>query len=134
MSDQEKLESIARELCRAAGKNPDAKMRLGTPMSFAAGECTVIKPLIVPAWKTYCREARRLAMSNAEHAEVSEQDHGPCGHNLVLRVGRRSARRLRIKLYRRWRRLHIAPRLRALCATIDAGASMRAREGRAYSY
>jgi hypothetical protein len=71
VTDEEKIEKIARELCRAAGQDPDTKVRLGQPLSFAAGDCTIVKPLIVPAWKAYSREARRLSMSDAEHAEPS---------------------------------------------------------------
>jgi hypothetical protein len=132
VTDEERLENMARELCRAAGQNPDAKIRMGQPMSFTVGDCTIVKPLIVPAWKAYRREARRLSMSDAEHTDVKEQSHGARSRHSALRQGRRSARRLWIKLSRRGRRVRVAPRLRALCIAIKAGASARASEVSAY--
>jgi hypothetical protein len=113
VTDEEKLEQIARELCRAAGKDPDAKIRLGEPLSFAVGECTVVKPLIVPAWKAYSREARRLAMSDAEHAERSARARKPRRKLAIVRL-LCSPRMLAIVLRRRSRRLQIAARWRAL--------------------
>jgi hypothetical protein len=132
VTDEERLENVARELCRAAGQNPDAKIRMGQPMSFTIGDCTIVKPLIAPAWKAYCREARRLSMSYAEHADVKEQSRGTRRRHSALRQGRRSAWRLWIKLHRRSRGLRVAPRLRALCVAIKAGASARASEVSAY--
>ena len=85
MTDEEKLQKIARELCCAAGKDPDAKVQLGQPLSFRAGECTGLKPLIVPAWKAYSREARWLAMSDAEHAEVGKASATSSGISPVRR-------------------------------------------------
>src|SRR6059058_2821841 len=101
---------MARELCRAAGKDPDAKIRLGTPLSFPVGECTVVKPLIVPAWKAYCREARRLSMSDAEHAEACTRKDGFSAKRRIRRL-RASPRMLRILLRRRFTRLQLAARL-----------------------
>jgi hypothetical protein len=110
VTDEEKLEKVARELCCAAGKDPDARIRLGTPVSFPAGECTVVKPLIVPAWKAYCREARRLSMSDAEHAEASAGPHKSRAKRRIRRL-RASMRMLRIVLRRRLSRLQLAARL-----------------------
>jgi hypothetical protein len=129
VKDEEKLENIARELCRAAGQDPDAKIRLGEPLSFAIGECTIVKPLIVPAWKAYSREARRLSMSDAEHAEAG-------GKQRPAARGRRGpARTLRI-MTRRWsRRLRLAQRLKTFCADLRGGAAAWARRpGRTFSH
>lgn len=104
MIDEARLEKVARELCQAAGKDPDAKMRLGEPIAFAQGDCTIVKPLIVPAWKAYCREAQRLAMSDDEHAEAGEEQRA--GKRRVrFRRTRRSARVLRVVLRRRQRQV-----------------------------
>jgi hypothetical protein len=106
VTDEEKLEKVARELCRAGGGDPDAKIRLGQPLSLSLGECKVIKPLIVPAWKAYCREARRLSMSDAEHAENSEATHKiPRKRGAALTQICRSCRMLRVVVQRRVRRL-----------------------------
>ena len=133
MSEDERIEKIARELCRAAGQEPDARIRLGQPLSFPVGECTIVRPLIVPAWKTYCREARRLSMSDAEHAENE-------GNQRKLRPARaaplqrvvRAARMMSIKLRRRARHFHLAPRLRGLCIAIEQGASVRLDEAKSH--
>jgi len=119
--DEERLENIARELCRAAGQDPDIKIRMGQPLSFTVGDCTIVKPLIVPAWKAYSREARRLSMSDAEHAETAEAQLA------LRRRRRRSARRLWIVMRRRSRRLRVAERLKAFCAGLRSGASAWAR-------
>ncbi|MBV8849087.1 MAG: hypothetical protein JOZ16_05825 [Methylobacteriaceae bacterium] len=124
VTDEEKLEKVARELCCAAGEDPDATIRLGQPLSFAAGECTVVKPLFVPAWRQYSREARRLAMSDVEHAEYGVSDAGL----KRFRRMRRSARIITIKLRRRAKRLWLAAGLRALCGTIQNGATARITE------
>jgi hypothetical protein len=118
VTDEEKIEKIARELCHAAGKDPDAKIRLGTPMSFPVGECTIVKPLIVPTWKAYWREARRLSMSDAEHAEhgVARTDGGGFSGRRRIRRLRASARMLRRVLRRRLARLQLVARLPALYA------------------
>jgi len=107
VTDGEKLESMARELCRAAGKDPDAKICLGTPVSFPVGDCTIVKPLIVPTWKAYCREARRLSMSDAEHAEASAGPHKSRRKRRIRRL-RASMRMLRIVLRRRLARSQLA--------------------------
>jgi hypothetical protein len=111
VTDEEKIEKMARELCRAAGQDPDAKVRLGQPLSFAAGDCTVVKPLIVPAWKAYSREARRLSMSDAEHAEPSTPRRNSRRKRRIVRW-RASARMLQIVLRRRLRRLQLTASLR----------------------
>jgi hypothetical protein len=112
--NEERVEEVARELCRAAGKHPDARIRLGEPVSFAAGECTIVKPLFVPGWKAYAREARRLAMADAEHAEAVEESGSagtrPGGFGQI----RRSLRILRVVMRRRSRRIKLATRLREL--------------------
>jgi hypothetical protein len=105
-TDEEKLEKVARELCLAGGKNPDAMVRLGEPLSYAAGECTIVKPLFVPAWKTYSREARRLAMSDAEHAESSVRGRKPRRKPIVRLLC--SPRMLAVVLRRRFRPLQMA--------------------------
>jgi hypothetical protein len=112
VTDEEKLEEIARQLCRAAGQNPDAKIRLGEPLSFTAGECTIVKPLIVPAWKAYSREARRLAMSDSEHAGSSARARIPRRKPIVRLLC--SPRMLGVVLRRRLRPLQLATRLPAL--------------------
>jgi hypothetical protein len=111
-TDEEKLEKVARELCLAGGKNPDAMVRLGEPLSYAAGECTIVKPLFVPAWKTYSREARRLAMSDAEHAESSVRGRKPRRKPIVRLLC--SPRMLAVVLRRRFRPLRMATPLRTL--------------------
>jgi hypothetical protein len=111
VTDEEKIEKIARELCRAAGQDPDAKVRLGQPLSFAAGDCTIVKPLIVSAWKAYSREARRLSMSDAEHAEPSRRTRNSGRKRRIVRW-RASARMLRIVLRRRLRRLQLTASLK----------------------
>jgi hypothetical protein len=88
--DDESVEEVARELCRATGQNPDAMIRLGQPISSVVGQCTIVKPLIVPAWKAYCREARRLAMADAEHANVRQEQRQ------ISRRRRTGLRRIRI--------------------------------------
>jgi hypothetical protein len=113
VTDEEKLEEIARQLCQAAGQNPDTKIRLGDPLSFAVGECTIVKPLIVPAWKAYSREARRLAMSDAEHADRGVRARGPRRQPTIVRL-LCSPRMLAIVLRRRLRCLQMAARLRPL--------------------
>jgi hypothetical protein len=119
--DEERLENIARELCRAAGQDPDIKIRMGQPLSFTVGDCTIVKPLIVPAWKAYSREARRLSMSDAEHAEAGEMPRP------AIRGRRRSARMLWIMMRRRSPRLRLAQRLKAFCADLRSGAAAWAR-------
>jgi hypothetical protein len=111
VTDEEKIEKIARELCRAAGQDPDAKVRLGQPLSFAAGDCTIVKPLIVSAWKAYSREARRLSMSDAEHAEPSTPRRNSRRKRRIVRW-RASARMLQIVLRRRLKRLQLTISLR----------------------
>jgi hypothetical protein len=112
-TDEEKLEKVARELCLAVGKNPDAMVRLGEPLSYAAGECTIVKPLFVPAWKTYSREARRLAMSDAEHADCANGAYKSARNHILLRL-LWSPRAAAIVLRRRARRLQSFVRVRAL--------------------
>jgi hypothetical protein len=128
VTDEEKLEKTARELCRAAGQDPDARVRLGQPLSFTVGDCTIVKPLIVPAWKAYSREARRLSMSDAEHAGAEEKQR-PAAH------GRRhSARAVRIVMRRGARRLRLAQQLKTLCAAIRSSMSAwTRRHGRSLS-
>jgi hypothetical protein len=60
MNDAAKVEEIARELCRAAGKNPDRTVRFGTPLSLNVDGCQVIRVLMLPAWREHMREARRM--------------------------------------------------------------------------
>jgi hypothetical protein len=128
VTDEERLEKIARELCRAAGQDPDIKIRMGQPLSFTVGDCTVLKPLIVPAWKAYSREARRLSMSDAEHAETGEKQPP------ATRGRRRSARMLWVAVRRRSRPLRLAQRLKAFCAGLRSGATAWARRpGRTFS-
>lgn len=96
------------------------------PLALAAGECTILKPLIVPAWKAYSREARRLAMSDAEHAESSARARKP-RRKLVVRLLCRP-RMLAIVLRHRLRPRQVATRLRALRIrgrqSLPAGAGM----------
>lgn len=129
MRDEERLEKIARELCRAAGQDPDAKIRMGQPLSFTVGNCTVVKPLVVPAWKAYSREARRLSMSDAEHAEAGGKQRP------AARGRRHPAHMLRIMM-RRWsRRLRLAQRLKAVCVDLRSGAAAWVRRrGRTSSH
>jgi hypothetical protein len=128
VSDEEKIERVARQLCIAAGKNPDARIRLGQPLAFAAGECTVIRPLIVPTWKQYCREARRLAMSDAEHAELSPETTSVRKASSRLNRALRSARAISMRLRHRSGRVRFAQRLNGLCAAVESGALARAKE------
>ena len=128
LTNEEKLEKVARELCLAAGKSPDEMVRLGEPLSFAAGDCMIVKPLFLPAWKTYSREARRLAMSDAEHAEhgaANDQSEGARKRRPAFRDRRSATRRIRIKLYRRLRRMRFGSRLRGLWRSIEAAALAR---------
>jgi hypothetical protein len=60
MSDEAKIEQIARHLCRAAGKNPDKTIRFGTPLTLNVDGCHVIRVLMLPAWREHMREARRM--------------------------------------------------------------------------
>jgi hypothetical protein len=129
VTDEEKLERIARELCSAAGQDPDARVRLGPPLAFAAGECTIVKPLIVPAWKAYCREARRLSMSDAEHAEGGTEPRKLRRRRRVARL-RASPRLLRIVLRRRLRRVQLIARLSALHLAARQGISAWPRRSR----
>jgi hypothetical protein len=119
VTDEEKIEKIARELCRAAGQDPDAKVRLGQPLSFAAGDCTIVKPLIVPAWKAYSREARRLSMSDAEHAEPTPRRNSRRKRGIVR--WRASARMLQIVLRRRLKRLQLTASLKEFCLAAGEG-------------
>lgn len=128
MSDEEKIENVARQLCIAAGKNPDARIRLGQPLAFAAGECTVIRPLIVPTWKQYCREARRLAMADAEHADCLQQTTSIGERSSRLNRALHSARAISMRLRRGSARLRFAQRLNGLCAAVESGALARANE------
>jgi hypothetical protein len=102
---------------------------MGQPLSFTVGECTIVKPLIAPAWKGYSREARRLSMSDAEHAETGEKQPP------VTRGRRRSARMLWVAMRRRSRPLRLAQRLKAFCAGLRSGAAALARRpGRTFSH
>jgi hypothetical protein len=60
MSDEAKIEQIARHLCCAAGKNPDKTVRFGAPLTFNVEGCRVIRVLMLPAWREHMREARRI--------------------------------------------------------------------------
>jgi hypothetical protein len=134
VTDEEKLERVARELCQAAGENPDAKIRMGQPLSFTVGNCTVVKPLILPAWKAYSREARRLSMSDAEHGDARKEESQACGEPLpALRQVDRSGHVLGILLRRRLHRLRSASRLMGLCLAIQTGAVARAGDIRAFT-
>jgi hypothetical protein len=125
VTNAENVEKIARELCLAAGKNPDATMRLGEPLSFAVGECIIVKPLIVPAWKTFSREARRLSMSDAEHAEACRETRNlPRRRGMALNRMGRSLRKWRIVLRRRLRRLQVAASLKTVPATCRSRAAI----------
>jgi hypothetical protein len=125
VTDEERLEKVARELCRAAGENPDAKIRMGQPISFTVGDCTILKPLIVPAWKAYSREARRLSMADTEHMVVGQEegDEGTREHSSALHRAHRPARMVRIVMRRRWRRLRLTRRLAALSTVLQRGPS-----------
>ncbi len=128
MSEEEKIEKVARQLCIAAGKNPDARVRLGQPLAFAAGECTVLRPLIIPAWKQYCREARRLAMSDAEHADFGHQTTSIGKRSSRLNRALRSARAMSMRLRQGSSHVRFAQRLNGLCAAVESGALARANE------
>jgi hypothetical protein len=127
VTEEEKIERIARQLCIAAGKNPDARIRLGAPLSFAAGECTVIRPLIVPEWKQYCREARRLAMSDAEDVDPGTRQAWRDGKSLVQQA-LQSVCTASVAFARRPTRMPFAPRLRAFCCAVEIGAAARVNE------
>jgi hypothetical protein len=60
MVDEVKIETIARELCRAAGKNPDKTVRFGTPLTLDMDGCKVTSVVMLPAWREHMREARRM--------------------------------------------------------------------------
>jgi hypothetical protein len=112
VTEEEKLERVARELCRAAGQDPDAKIRMGEPVSITVGDCTILKPLFVPAWKAHCREARRLAMSDAEHAEARAESREVARRPALTRL-LRAARFASILTRRRLRRRRFVVRVNA---------------------
>jgi hypothetical protein len=60
MSDERKIETIARELCRAAGKDPDRTVRFGAPLTLNLDGCRVIRVVMLPAWREHMREAGRM--------------------------------------------------------------------------
>jgi hypothetical protein len=60
MADEGKIETIARELCRAAGKNPDKTVRFGTPLTLDVDGCKITRVVMLPAWREHMREARRM--------------------------------------------------------------------------
>ena len=60
MTDAARVQEIARELCRAAGKNPDKTVRFGTPLKMNVDGCQVIRIVMLPAWREHMREARRM--------------------------------------------------------------------------
>jgi hypothetical protein len=60
MNDAAKVEEIARELCRAAGNNPDRTVRFGTLLRLNVSGCEVIRVVMLPAWREHMREARRM--------------------------------------------------------------------------
>ena len=60
MSDEGKVENIARQLCLAAGKNPDKTVRFGTPLTLDVDGCQVTRVVMLPAWREHMREARRM--------------------------------------------------------------------------
>ena len=60
MSDEPKIETIARQLCQAAGKDPDRTVRFGAPLTLNLDGCQVIRIVMLPAWREHMREARRM--------------------------------------------------------------------------
>jgi hypothetical protein len=60
MSDAVKMEQIARQLCLAAGRNPDKTVRFGMPLTLNVEGCQVIRVVMLPAWREHMREARRM--------------------------------------------------------------------------
>ena len=60
MADEGKIETIARELCRAAGKNPDKTVRFGAPLMLDVDGCNVTRVVMLPAWREHMREACRM--------------------------------------------------------------------------
>jgi hypothetical protein len=61
MTDEGRVKKIARQLCRAAGKDPDKTVRIGAPFTLNVGGCHVIKVLMLPAWREHTRDARRMS-------------------------------------------------------------------------
>ena len=60
MTQEANIEKIARQLCLAAGKNPDKTVRFGTPLTLDVAGCKVTRVLMLPAWREHMREARRM--------------------------------------------------------------------------
>jgi hypothetical protein len=54
MADEGKIETIARELCRAAGKNPDKTVRFGTPLTLDVEGCQVTRVVMLPPGASTC--------------------------------------------------------------------------------
>jgi hypothetical protein len=52
---------IARQLCRAAGKEPDKTVRFGTRLTLDVDGCKVTGVVMLPAWREHMREARGMA-------------------------------------------------------------------------
>jgi hypothetical protein len=60
MIEDGQVERIARQLCRAVGKDPDRTVRFGTPLTLTVGDCQVIRVVMLPAWREHMREAQRM--------------------------------------------------------------------------
>ena len=60
MDAGERIEQIARQLCRASGKDPNKTVRFGAPRTLNLDGCQVIRVVMLPAWREHMREARRI--------------------------------------------------------------------------
>jgi hypothetical protein len=60
MTEEAKAEKTARQLCLAAGKNPDKTIRFAMPLTLDGNGCNIIRVLMLPAWREHMREARRM--------------------------------------------------------------------------
>jgi hypothetical protein len=60
MNADKKVEQIARQLCRAAGKDPDRTVRIGAPFTTQVDGCEIVRVLMLPAWREHVREAQRM--------------------------------------------------------------------------
>lgn len=59
MIDESRVERVARALCQADGKDPDA-LSLGKMVSERPGSAFVRRQETFPSWKNYEEEARRF--------------------------------------------------------------------------
>ena len=60
MTEEAKVQEVARRLCLAAGKNPDKTVRFGMPLTLDVDGCKVTRVVMLPAWREHMREARRM--------------------------------------------------------------------------